>query len=225
MPYRKKNSLKLVIFDLDGVVCDSELLHKDAKLTILKEYTDTENLDLSWSVGIPGRDMWTRLIQDYQIKLSPDELERMQYDLILDLMQEQDMRATTGLMELLIWLKTKHIQIGMCSSSNRYYVDRILDRYKLRDLFDFVVAGDEVPQKKPAPDGYLKVLELAGLPAKNAMAIEDSRAGSIAAKSAGIVCIGYRNPTSGKQDLSRATWIVDELHAIPSFLYERIPGG
>ena len=223
MPHRRKNPLKLVIFDLDGVICDSEILHKFAKVTILKDLAHVADVDLSWSVGFPLRDMWSRLIAEYQLQMTPEELERKQYDVILDQMKAQNMDMSHGLRELMIWLKARDIQLGLCSSSNRYYVDRVVDHFNLRDMFDYVVAGDEVPQKKPAPDGYLKLLKLANVPAKSAIAIEDSHAGSSAAVTAGITCIGYVNPTSGNQDLSHATWLVDDLCAIPSFLFERIP--
>lgn len=225
MPYRRKKPLKLVIFDLDGVICDSEALHKFARLYILNGHADTENIDLSWAVGYSLRDTWIRLIHEYQLQQDPEELALMQYDVILDQMQEQNMATSSGLRELLAWIQSKNLKIGMYSSSDRYYVDRVLDRYKLRDTFDYVVAGDEVSQRKPSPEGYLKVLEMAGVSAKNAVAIEDSLAGTQAAAAAGIACIGYQNPTSGNQDLSQATWLVDDLYAVPSFLFERMAIG
>ena len=67
---------------------------------------------------------------------------------------------------------------------------------------------------KPAPDVYLKVLELTGVNAEEAVAVEDSRAGIEAAKAAGIFCYGYDNPTSGMQDISKADQQIKSIREI-----------
>jgi HAD superfamily hydrolase (TIGR01509 family) len=104
--------------------------------------------------------------------------------------------------------------MGLASSSNRFYVDSILSYYSLTDYFDYIVAGDEVKRKKPEPDVYLKVLELSKLDSQEVIAVEDTYAGSKAAVSAGLPCVGYQNPTSGSQDLSACFLKINELHEL-----------
>lgn len=213
-----KQQLQMVIFDLDGVIVDSEPLHDQAKKWILEQNGVMEKADLSWSVGIPGVEIWTRLIQQYGLRAAPAEFERQQYEFILFRIRENHISETRGLKELLMWLRTMKIAVGLASSSDRFYVQRILKHYGLTDLFQFVTAGDEVLQKKPAPDVYRNDLSRSGIHAGQAVAIEDSAAGIQAAAAAGMHCIGYRNPTSGNQDLSQADWIINALADVPKVL-------
>ena len=76
------------------------------------------------------------------------------------------------------------------------------------------VSGDEIARKKPAPDVYLRVLELTGTAARDALAVEDSQAGVASAQEAGIYCYGYSNPTSGEQDISAADRVILSLRQI-----------
>lgn len=210
----KQSKIKLVIFDLDGVILDSEPLHEKAKKKILIECGIKENIDLSWSIGQPNHKLWESIIDKFAIKKTIEELEKQQYDYILEDIKENQIQTSKGLNELLQWLRNHDKKIGLASSSNRYYVDSILNYYKISNFFHFVVAGDEVLQKKPEPDVYLKVLSLSKVSSKEAIAIEDSNAGSIAATLADIPCIGYKNPTSGQQDLSKSIHQIDELEQL-----------
>ena len=106
------------------------------------------------------------------------------------------------------------IKIGLASSSTRPLVDETLSLLNIKQYFDCVVSGDEIPRKKPAPDIYLRVLELTGISAENAVAVEDTKAGTIAARDAGIFCYGYVNPTSGEQDLSNAATTIFHLREL-----------
>ena len=89
-----------------------------------------------------------------------------------------------------------------------------MDLLQIRKYFDVIVCGDEVEHKKPAPDIYEKVLELAEISGSNAFAVEDSETGIAAAKQAGIFCYGYRNSSSGQQNLSGANDIINNLKDI-----------
>ena len=206
--------IKMVVFDLDGVVLDSEPLHEHAKRRILNEHGITENLDLSFSIGQPNKVLWNGMIHRFQINKSEEELERLQYNYILEEIKMRKIRTSTGFSELIQWLKGNQIKIGLASSSNRFYVDSILSYYSLTDYFDYIVAGDEVKRKKPEPDVYLKVLELSKLDSQEVIAVEDTYAGSKAAVSAGLPCVGYQNPTSGSQDLSACFLKINELHEL-----------
>lgn len=211
LPAMQIDRLELVVFDLDGVLIDSEPLHEIAKREALASFGITGPVDLSWSVGRPQRELWQHLIDEYGLEKDPAELERRQYESILDQMRDKRVALSAGLVDLLDCLQARGIRTAVCSSSDRFYVDRFLVQYQLRDRFTAVVGGDEVPQKKPAPDGYLRALQLSGVAPGRAVAIEDTRAGSLAARAAGMACIGYRNPTSGSQDLTPANLTVGSL--------------
>jgi HAD superfamily hydrolase (TIGR01509 family) len=210
----EQKKLKLVLFDLDGVILNSEPLHDHAKKRILNEAGVTEDLDLSWSVGKPSRMLWSQMRTMYGLELSEDELEQHQYDYIMEEIKEKQIPPSVGLIELLSWLKENQIRIGLVSSSWGSFVHSVLDHYNIKCYFDYVIAGDDVERKKPFPDGYLKALRAFAIPTMNAIAVEDSKTGSEAAISAQLKCIGYQNPTSGKQDLSKCHRVIVNLNQI-----------
>ncbi len=197
-------NIKLVIFDLDGVIADTEPLHFYAKSTILKSMGLDNKIDINAFIGKPNKDFWELALHGSGIEVSLDDLEKKQYDIILEQMRERKMQPSQGLAAVFDYLKAHQIKIGLCSSSNRYYIDRLLSFFQISHFFQVTVGGDEVKVKKPAPDGYLKVLELAGIPAQYAVAVEDSTSGIQAAKNADLTCIGYQNPTSENQNLEKA---------------------
>lgn len=213
-----KKQIELVIFDLDGVILNSEPLHDNAKRRILSEAGVDKNVDLAWSVGRPNKELWNMMIDKYGLKKTADELEKTQYMYILEEIEEKQINLTNGLIELLDWLKEKNKKIGLASSSNRFYVLAILRYYKISTYFSYIVGGDEVDRKKPSPDVYLKVLGLSGESANNSIALEDSKAGSEAAVSAGISCVGYLNPTSGEQELSKCIATISHIEQIKDLI-------
>lgn len=209
-----QNELKLVLFDLDGVILNSEPLHDYAKKRILREAGVTEDQDLSWSVGKPSNILWSLMKDRYGLKPSEDELEQRQYNYIFEKVKEDNLPPSEGLLDLLQWLKDNQIRIGLVSSSWGSFVHDVIEHYKIKHYFSYVIAGDDVEKKKPFPDGYLKALDLFSIPAANTIAIEDSKTGSEAAIAAGLKCIGYQNPTSGNQDLSQCYKVIDKLSQI-----------
>ena len=204
----------LALFDLDGVILDSEPLHDYAKKRILTDQSINSDEDLSWSVGIDNRQLWSRLIRQHHLSTTPFELEQLQYQYIIERIHEKNIPLSQGLTELLDWLKTNRFKIGLASSSNRIYVDQLLNHYQLNGYFSYTVAGDEVPVRKPAPDIYLEAVSQSGIALKNALAIEDSTAGIRAAGAAGLLCIAYENPTSGNQNTDEADFKVSRLTGI-----------
>lgn len=209
---------ELVVFDLDGVIADTEPLHKEAKLRIMRALKLSNSVDLDSHIGRPNSELWNAVIEENGISLTAAELERRQYDSILLQFAENGAAVSAGLTRLLDLLARLDIARAVCSSSDRYYVDKVLAYFSLTGKFAAVVGGDEVARKKPAPDGYRLVLERAGADAARAIAIEDTSAGVKAAVAAGIGCVGYRNPTSGRQDLSLALKCFDSLNEIADWI-------
>ena len=134
--------------------------------------------------------------------------------------EENHVQPSVGFHDIVKWAKEHNIQVGLASSSTRILVNDALRLLGVKELFDYTVSGNEIAKKKPAPDSYLRVLELSGFKPENAIAIEDSPSGVAAAKNAGIFCFGYQNVTSGNQDLSKADVIVDSLTEILGWIKE-----
>lgn len=202
---------KLIIFDLDGVIADTEPLHREAKVRLLKQFSLGDNVDLDGPVGKPSSEFWNAILAESGKELSAAELEKMQYNSILELLVENNVQLSKGLKGVLELLHRLEIPCALCSSSELFYVEKVLTHFSIKDMFSVIVAGDEVKARKPAPDCYRLVLEKAGVTPGAAYAVEDTAAGVKAAVSAGIDCIGYRNATSGNQDLSEAFMQIDSL--------------
>lgn len=211
--------IKLMIFDMDGVIFDSEPIHYNSKLRILEDLGLERELDLSRHVGFPSGEFWQRILNENGIKdVTAKELENRQYDYNLESMKNEKINLTNGLLELLDVLDACAIDCAVASSSDKYFVDKVLDYFEIKNRFRAIVSGDEVMQKKPAPDVYLKALNECNVSSADALCIEDSFMGSLAAKNAGIRCIGYINPTSGQQDLSNTFAQIESIGDVIEYI-------
>lgn len=211
-----KDSIELIIFDMDGVVLDSEPLHENARQMMFGKIGIVPDGTFPDPVGKSSSGFWRKIIEKCKIEGEPYELEALQYRLVAEQIRDNSVPPSDGLVEVLEWARGRGIKIGLASSSTRVLVDKTLEFLGVKKYFAYTVSGDEVKAKKPAPDVYLKVLEEAGVEAARAVAVEDSRAGVEAARGAGIYCFGYRNETSGSQDISGADKMIGSLREIIS---------
>lgn len=216
----KTTMLKAVIFDLDGVILDSEPLHFEADRRTMAEYGGgmPEEVLVQY-VGVSGRDMWTDLIARYGI---PDTLENVlekQKGHKLALMGQMELAAIPGIPELLQHLRAAGLAVGLASSSPMYYIRAVLHRLAIEDCFQAVASGEEVPRSKPSPDVFLLAAERLNRNPQDCLVIEDSAHGVRAAKAAGMGCVGYVNPTSGEQDLGLADIVVTSFTDAALYAY------
>jgi len=196
---------------MDGVVLDSEPVHLHSKEKILKNLGLSGCIDLSNFVGVANEELWGQVKAEHQIEHTVEEIVQMQDDLNFQEVVDDKLPLSVGVKELLQKIKEKGYTIAMASSSSRYFVHKILYHFEVQDYFSLIITGNDVKHKKPDPEIYCKVLEQTGILAEDAIVIEDSKMGTLAAAAAGISCIGYRNPTSGCQDLSQTICVVDDL--------------
>lgn len=215
------NRIKMVVFDLDGVILDSEPMHSRSIIRLLESY-GVFGFNPAENIGMSSENMWKRLIEDNHIPATPEQMVEQMTDLDEQEMRTLGMGPSYHLNELLDKLEENGILLGIASSSERRFVDAALRQVGVTGRFPYTLAGSEAPRKKPAPDLYLGVLEKAGIRPQEAAAVEDSATGLCAARQAGLFCIGYRTPSSAEQDLSGADAIVsDLLDAIPFLLKTR----
>jgi HAD superfamily hydrolase (TIGR01509 family) len=210
----KKETVKIMIFDMDGVILDSEPLHENARQMMFRNFGIVPDKNFPNPVGKSSSGFWRTVSGLCGLDRDAYELEAEQYRLVAVQIKENNVPVSDGLMDLLNWAKEHGVKIGLASSSTRVLVDDTLNLLGVREYFDYTVSGDEVQTKKPAPDPYLKVLNLSGFAPEEAFAVEDSNSGVQAAKNAGIFCYGYDNPTSGDQDLSNADQVIKSLKEI-----------
>ena len=204
---------KAVIFDMDGVITDSEPIHDEALATILAAHGFSLTKEDKKSILGTTLDWTWRLLQGRLALPGPLEGWKERYsDLVCQLLREK-VEPTAGLYDLLAELDQREIRIALASSSPRIWVDIVLQRLNVSHRFQLVVAGDEIERGKPAPDIYLKASHALRIQPTQCIVIEDSPAGLKAARSAGMNVVAVLTPSTGGLDLSDAHQVIPSLQA------------
>jgi beta-phosphoglucomutase family hydrolase len=203
--------IKAVIFDLDGVLVESEHLHIEAeKQTLLKHGVRISSEELHRYTGTTANFMFTELIKKYKLnttfKKMFDEKEKILFNLLRD-----NVKPTQGVMQLLVNLKRENIKLAIASSSHKKLINHILKQMGVTNCFDLVLSSEDVTYGKPDPEIFLKAASGLNVDPDECLVIEDSKLGVEAAKKAGMKCVGYRNPHSGDQDLSESDIVIDNF--------------
>ena len=207
--------MKAVIFDMDGVIIDSEPIHFGVDMQTMREFgVNISKDELNKYVGTTNEYMLNDLINKYKIQKSIKEILEYKMELTIRRIKETKINAISGIPELLISLKHNNIKTAIGSSSPKELIITVIEKFQLGKYFDCIVSGDEVKEGKPKPDIYLEVSKRIGVNPEECIVIEDSRNGVLAAKNAGMKCFGFRNVNSGNQDLSKADIIVDSIRNI-----------
>lgn len=206
-------TMRAVIFDMDGVLADTEPIYMEINRDLLSELGITLPFErLLPYVGIPARQMWSDLRTRFGLQQPLTELLRLEKD-----RQVQHLRGMNqipeipGVRELLEELRQMGIPMAVASSSSREIVELILSKATIRFFFTAVVSGQDVSQGKPAPDIFLKAAEALEVEPRNCVVIEDSPPGVGGAKNAGMLCVGFANAHSGNLDLSGADLILQDF--------------
>jgi HAD superfamily hydrolase (TIGR01509 family) len=116
-----------------------------------------------------------------------------------------------GVEDLIKDLYNNGMQLVLASSSATVTINRVFNRFGLHKYFTHIVSGEDFPKSKPHPAIFLKAAELANTPVENCIVIEDSTNGIMAAKAAGIYCIGYDSFHSKLQDYSLADVVITDF--------------
>ncbi|MCL1882290.1 MAG: HAD family hydrolase [Defluviitaleaceae bacterium] len=214
-----------VIFDMDGVLIDSQPLHYELDIKVLKAcgYPAQLSTVIPYT-GMGNPDRWPKYKEDLGLSEEPERLIEMAEEAMRELFTTANLAAIEGIPMLLDGIKALGIRCGVASSSSHELINLVLEKIGLEKSFDFIVSGEDVSVGKPAPEIYLKAAEKAGVPPKTCIAVEDAPAGILAAKNAGIVCIAYRNPNTLGQEFGNASYVIsnfDEAFPIIKTLFFR----
>lgn len=187
-----------VIFDLDGVIADTEPLHTASCRLLLQELNLNVDKILPKAYARSKREFWSEVATQNELNFSAEELTRREFDLLIKIIKESDLQPTHGLRETLEKLYNAKYILAIASSSDRLYVQTVLEITGIKEYFSVVACGNEVRFAKPAPDVYLHAMQQCGATALDAVAIEDSDTGIKAAKAAGLFCVGYDSVSDPK---------------------------
>lgn len=193
---------KAVVFDLDGVIADSEPLHQVAfqRLFTEQQLQIVEAGDWHRFVGTSDRHALTEMIQGQQPRLSVDALLERKGALFLEILAERE-PLYPGVADLIESLAARY-QLAVASGSLRTAIAAVLAVRGLRRFFGPTVSVQDVERGKPAPDLYLRAAELLGIRPEACVAIEDSIPGVAAARAAGmrVIAISTTTPADRLRD-------------------------
>lgn len=178
-------------FDLDGTMIDSLPYWERAHLEVYRKATGKNYTELPLiRRGSYSAEVWKYALEnsDLKIDLSINDLVQKTNQTFLKIFQENPLELRDGFWNLVYELKeVKQYRLALTTNTNRMVADRVLEILNLKDkIFEFTITGDEVKNRKPAPDIYRKTLKNMGLKAGEVIVFEDSLAGANSADAAGL---------------------------------------
>jgi HAD superfamily hydrolase (TIGR01509 family) len=207
--------MRLVVFDFDGLILDTEVPVYDAWQAIYAEHGHSLVFE-KWAQCIgthdvfdPAEELATLCGRDLDCA-ALTERHRTDCDALI---AHETVRP--GVREYLEEARRLGVRLGVASSSSRKWVEGHLTRLGLREHFEVVRCRDDVTVVKPDPALYLAVLQATGVPAREAFAIEDSPNGVRAAKAAGMRCVAVPNALTARLDLAHADLTLRSLAELP----------
>jgi HAD superfamily hydrolase (TIGR01509 family) len=208
-----------VIFDMDGVIVDSEPLHERAFREVFEEigYGGTHGVDFSAYYGASDAIVWRDFIARHQPAQSFEELLARKEQKFAALLQHEE-PIFAGLPELLENMAARY-PLALASGSRHPTIDAVLALRRLRRHFRAVVSSEDVAHGKPAPDIFLRAAALLGAAPAGCCVIEDSAAGVEAGLAAGMTVIAITNSLPAER-LARATRVVATYREIERLLLE-----
>ncbi len=201
-----------VVFDLDGVIINSEPIHMEIMNDIVRQYGDQiERKDYDENfVGKCEQDCWGQIKSRYEIPYSTEELIEQYVEGITRYFETtENPPVVPWVRELIEMIRAKGMKAGVASSSSKKNILLSLSSAGLKERFDVWESAEDAGRGKPAPDVYLNACAALGVDPQKCIAIEDSEPGVQAAKAAGLFTVGLQNPDSGNQDLSLADKVID----------------
>lgn len=203
---------------MDGVIVNTEPIHE---LSFKKHFNEI-GLNISQEEyetfrGLSTRNLYQNLKQKYELKQKVEELVQQKRNIFNKIFNEdKELDLLPGVRNLIESLYKDNFQLILATSSARVTLTKIFDRFGLFPYFNHIVSGEDFTNSKPDPTIFLEAIKLSGQPKENCIVIEDSTNGIIAAKRAGIFCIGYKSEASGDQDLSFANKIINDFSILNS---------
>jgi HAD superfamily hydrolase (TIGR01549 family) len=201
--------IKAVIFDMDGVISDTDktrfLLLKD----ILKARgLELDDKDYKKSIGVRTHAFLHAMFPKADIdSISRERKEEFRKH------PDKYIEPLPYVKECILWLHRSGYKLGIASMALRQDIEMVLQAIKVKELFSFIASSEDISRGKPSPDIYLHAIKGLGFQAEECIAIEDSPIGIEAAKAAGLKCIGVTY-THSRDELKNADVVIDSLEEL-----------
>ena len=216
--------LKGIIFDMDGVLINSEPFHYQ----VWKEALKKRGINLDYEIykpciGSTVQVLMQILHEHYGVDEKDDSLSLEVKNLKQEMIEKQGYPPLIPYVkDMLERFHEAGYQMAVASSSPQEYIENVTSYWGISPYFQVLVSGEHVEHPKPAPDIFLKTADILGLLPEECLVIEDSENGCRAAKAAGMTCMAYYNPDSGKQNLQTASVVVEGFEEIDAIFANKV---
>jgi beta-phosphoglucomutase len=206
--------LKAILFDMDGVLVDSEKIIAQAAVELFAlRGAQVDTADFTPFIGTGENRFLAGVSEKYRITMEPGDKELLYQ--IYNKLVPANLQPVSGVHQFVDFCKEKGIKMAIATSADRVKVDINLSAVKLDEKkFDTIITGQDVERKKPFPDIYLVAASELGVSPKECLVIEDAVNGVEAGLAAGCHCLGLTT-TFDAAKLHRAHWIAADLASIP----------
>lgn len=204
---------KYILFDMDGVLVNTEPMHFEIWKKVFKE----KGIDIDYEhykgcIGSTRSFLYNLIKEGYGVDVSvytdlPERFSQVKDEML----KEKGIPRIEGAVETIKYLYDKGYEMAVASSSSQDYIESQMKTLGIDKCFKLLFSAENVEKPKPAPDVFLVAAEKIGGKPAECTVVEDSANGSRAAKTAGMTCIGFKNPDSGNQDLSVADKIIYKI--------------
>lgn len=207
--------LKAVIFDMDGVIIDSEPVHAKACVDALKRIDVSIPLSYCYQfIGSTTTFTLQTIINEYKVPITVEELTDIYHETLVEIIQREGYPSIPFVIDTIKNLHENGVKLAIASSSTEEQIGYVVDYLGIRKYFQKLVSGTTVPKSKPAPDVFLKAAKELCVDVSECLIIEDSYHGVCAANAANIPVIGFVNKHSGNQDLSKACYLIEGFEEV-----------
>jgi HAD superfamily hydrolase (TIGR01509 family) len=209
----RRKMVNTVIFDMDGVIVDTEPLHYHAYHQHFKHLNiEVPHEMYAGFTGLSTKNTYQKLKENFNLEHEVEALIQSKRDFFNGLFDtKEDLELLPGVFDLIKDLHSNGLQLVLASSASNITIKKVFDRFNLHQYFTHKVSGEDFPQSKPHPAIFLKASELSGTPVTECIVIEDSTNGIKAANAAGIFVVGYKSENTAPQELSAANKVISHF--------------
>ncbi|MHC5217981.1 HAD family hydrolase [Enterococcus sp. LJL128] len=204
--------IKGIIFDMDGVLVDSEYTFLESKTEMLKDAGFLKDISYQYQfMGTTFEFMWQKMKEELGLPDSVESYIKEMNSRRATMIKRDGIRGIRDAVSLVRHLAKQDIKLAVASSSPKKEILYNMKELGLLPCFDALVSGEEVENSKPAPDVFLEAAKQIDVLPENCLAFEDTKNGSLAVKRAGMFCVGFKNPEYPAQDLSQADQVISSF--------------
>lgn len=208
--------LKAVIFDMDGVIVDTEPLHSKAYHLMF----DAVNINVSNELyesftGQSTIGICKTLCTHFNLSDSPEKLVALKRKFFKHIFEtDTDLQLIDSVLDLIKDYHSNKLILVLASSASMNTINNVFTRFNLNQYFKAKLSGADLKASKPHPEIFIKAAEVSGYQKHECIVIEDSTNGIIAANAANIFCVGFKSPHSKNQDYTKANLVISDFKNI-----------